>query len=61
MDFFKKNKFDPLRARLLYDNEGNSKGYGFVELQNKDEAEEAIKKLNGEQFQTRKINLSFKN
>jgi len=50
MDFFKQNKFDPVRARLIYDNEGNSKGFGFVELQNEDEAQEAIKKLNGETF-----------
>ena len=32
MDYFKENKFEPIRARLLYDNEGNSKGTGFVEL-----------------------------
>lgn len=32
MDFFKTQNFDPVRARLLYDNEGNSKGTGFVEM-----------------------------
>lgn len=38
MDFFKENNFEPIRARLLYDNEGNSKGSGFVELQNQEVA-----------------------
>lgn len=61
LDFFKENKFDPVRARLLYDAEGNSKGYGFVELSSEGEAEEAIKQLNGEQFQSRKVNVSLKN
>jgi len=32
MELFKEKKFDPVRARLLYDNEGNSKGTGFVEM-----------------------------
>jgi len=32
MDYFKEQNFEPIRARLLYDNEGNSKGTGFVEL-----------------------------
>jgi len=61
LDFFKQHKFDPVRARLLYDNEGNSKGYGFVELQSDGEAQEAIQQLNGESFQGRKINVSVKN
>ena len=38
MDFFKQSKFDPIRARLLYDNEGNSKGTGFVEMSSNGEA-----------------------
>jgi len=38
MDFFKSNQFNPLRARLLYDAEGNSKGYGFVEMGSDEEA-----------------------
>ena len=41
MDFFKSQKFDPVRARLLYDGEGNSKGTGFVEMSSSNEAEEA--------------------
>ncbi len=46
MDYFKEQAFEPIRARLLYDNEGNSKGTGFVELGNPDAAESACKKLN---------------
>lgn len=48
MEFFKNNKFDPVRARLLYDNEGNSKGTGYVELKNSDEAQAAVDSLQGE-------------
>jgi RNA recognition motif-containing protein len=32
LELFKNKKFDPIRARLLYDQEGNSKGTGFVEM-----------------------------
>jgi RNA recognition motif-containing protein len=61
MDFFKKNNFDPVRARLLYDNDGNSKGFGFVELATEKDVQDAITKLNGKQLQSRKIQLSIKN
>jgi RNA recognition motif-containing protein len=57
MDFFKQQKFDPVRARLLYDNEGNSKGTGFVEMGSNSEASEAADKLNGEYYQGRKLNV----
>jgi len=49
---------DPVRARLLYDNEGNSKGTGFVEMGQASEAEEAAKRLNNEFFQGRKLAVS---
>jgi len=60
LEFFKSYNFDPLRARLLYDNEGNSKGTGFVELKNSDEAQSAVDKLQGEDYQGRavKVNLA---
>lgn len=61
MDFFKQNKLDPVRARLLYDNEGNSKGIAFVELSSETEAQDAIKKLNNETFGGRKITVTLKN
>ena len=50
MDFFKSQNFDPVRARLLYDNEGNSKGTGFVEMSSPGDAQEAAKKLNEEYY-----------
>jgi len=55
MELFKENKFNPVRARLLYDSEGNSKGTGFVEMGSAAAAEEAAGALNGEYFQSRKI------
>jgi RNA recognition motif-containing protein len=55
MDLFKEKKFEPVRARLLYDNEGNSKGTGFVEMTSANDATEAAKVLNGDYFQGRKI------
>jgi hypothetical protein len=50
MDFFKSQNFDPVRARLLYDNEGNSKGTGFVEMSSPGDAQEAAKRLNEEYY-----------
>ena len=50
MDFFKQNSFDPVRSRLLYDNEGNSKGTGFVEMASEGEASDAVNKLHNETF-----------
>jgi cold-inducible RNA-binding protein len=61
MDFFKQKDFEPVRARLLYDDEGNSKGFGFVEFDSEDKANEAVEKLSGTMFQNRKINVSIKN
>ena len=61
MDFFKSNKFDPVRARLLYDAEGNSKGYGFVEMANENDADDVVAKLNNQMFDGRKVNISIKN
>jgi hypothetical protein len=50
MDFFKQNKFEPIRARLLYDTEGNSKGSGFVELASEELALESVEKLGNQEF-----------
>jgi len=55
MDYFRSQNFEPVRARLLYDNEGNSKGTGFVEMGSPNDAQEAAKKLDGEYFQGRKL------
>jgi hypothetical protein len=60
-EFFKANDFDPVRARLLYDAEGNSKGTGYVELKNGEEAQSAVEQLQGEQCQGRAVKVSLAN
>ena len=59
MDFFKQHNFDPVRSRLLYDNDGNSKGYGFVELGSEGEAQEAVHKLHNETYNGRQVAVSM--
>lgn len=61
MDFFKAQNFEPVRARLLYDNEGNSKGTGFVEMSSPADAQEAAKRLNDEYYQGRKLVVNVAN
>jgi RNA recognition motif-containing protein len=58
-DFFKAQNLEPVRARLLYDNEGNSKGTGFVEMSSPSDAQEAVKRLNEEYYQGRKLVVSL--
>ena len=46
-------------ANVIMDRETNrSKGFGFVEMTNKNEATEAITTLNGSEFQGRALNVS---
>lgn len=61
IDFFKQNKFDPVRARLLYDNEGNSKGTGYVELKTTEDANDAIDTLQGELCGGRPVRIALAN
>ena len=43
-------------ARIITDREtGRSKGFGFVEMSNGDEAQSAIETLTGQEFQGRKL------
>jgi len=43
-------------AKVIFDHEsGRSKGFGFVEFENDDEAKAAIKKLDGSDFEGRKL------
>lgn len=43
-------------ARIITDREtGRSKGFGFVEMSNTDEAQGAIENLNGQEFEGRKL------
>ena len=61
LEFFKAYDFDPVRARLLYDAEGNSKGTGYVELKNGDEAQAAVDQLQGEPCQGRSVKVALAN
>lgn len=45
LELFRNMGFDPQRARLLYDNEGNSRGTGFVEMKSPEDASDAVSKL----------------
>lgn len=45
-----------IKAEVLKDREtGRSRGFGFVEMQDDDAAEQAIKELNGSDLEGRKI------
>jgi RNA recognition motif-containing protein len=45
-----------ISAKVITDKEsGRSKGFGFVEMENENEANNAIKALNGTDFKGRKI------
>ena len=45
-----------ISAKVIMDKyNGRSKGFGFVEMENKDEAEKAIKELDGATYENRKI------
>ena len=55
LDFFKSKGLDAIRARLLYDDEGNSKGTAFVEMKSLENAEDAVAKLDNVQYQGRKL------
>ena len=46
-------------AKVVIDRDTNrSKGFGFVEMSNDDEAEQAIAKLNGTEFEGRQLNVN---
>jgi RNA recognition motif-containing protein len=63
LDFFKSKGLDAIRARLLYDDEGNSKGTAFVEMNSLEKAEDAVAKLHNVQYQGRSliVNIANKN
>lgn len=61
MDFFKDKGFEPVRARLLYDQQGNSKGTGFVEMGSPGEAQDAASRLHNEYLQGRKLYVNMAN
>ena len=44
-------------AKIEYDENGNSKGYGYIYYTNENDAEEAKKNLNGKEFYGKSINI----
>ena len=59
LDLFRQFKFEPVRARLLYDNEGNSRGSGFIEMRSESDATSAIDQLSGYAFQGRNLKVTL--
>jgi cold-inducible RNA-binding protein len=48
-----------LSAKIIMDNmSGRSKGFGFVEMSNEEEAKAAIAKLNGQTFEERALSVA---
>ncbi|OMJ86709.1 hypothetical protein SteCoe_11718 [Stentor coeruleus] len=47
-----------ISSKICYDTNGNSLGYGFIQFERKDKAQEAINKLNGFLWGTNKIIVS---
>lgn len=47
MEFLRDNGFRPIRAKLLYSQDGRSKGQGFVEMASSKEATQVIDQVNG--------------
>ena len=46
-------------VRLIMDKfSGKSKGFGFIEMPSKDEAEKAIEEMNGKEFKGRDLNVN---
>lgn len=46
-------------AKIIFDRESNrSKGFGFVEMSTEDEAQAAIKQLNGKEVEGRNITVN---
>ena len=61
MRFLQSHRFTPLRAKLLYDKEGKSRGTGFVQMNSPQEAHQVIESLNGAQFEGRPMNIDMAN
>ena len=58
-----KEAFEPFgeitEVRLIMDKfSGKSKGFGFIEMPSKEEAEKAIEEMNGKEFKGRAINVN---
>ena len=62
MSFLKSQNFNPQRARLLKDQDGNSQGTGFVQMASCEEAHQAVKLLHCSDLEGRKmvVNMASK-
>ena len=60
MRFLKDHDYNPLRAKLLL-KDGESRGVGFVEMDNEIEAELAIEELNQSEYCGRKLFINMAN
>uniref|UniRef100_A0A1J3JYC2 33 kDa ribonucleoprotein, chloroplastic n=1 Tax=Noccaea caerulescens TaxID=107243 RepID=A0A1J3JYC2_NOCCA len=59
-EFFTAADFNLVSARVVFaDPEGRASGYGFVSFPTREEAEDAISKLNGKELMGRPISLKF--
>jgi RNA recognition motif-containing protein len=45
-------------ARIISDHDGRSKGFGFIEMPNADEATNAIEEMNGKELNGRRLTVN---
>ncbi|MDP8231877.1 MAG: RNA-binding protein [Candidatus Zophobacter franzmannii] len=45
-------------ARIISDHDGRSKGFGFIEMPNADEATKAIEEMNGKELNERRLTVN---
>lgn len=53
--FFKDNNFNTKKVKFLLDNNGKSKGAGFVEFTDSSQTSEAVNKLSGKSLDGKQI------
>ena len=61
MLYLRDKGFNPQKAKLLYNQDGRSKGCGFVEMSSNSEASRAIKQLNSTSFEGRQVTIRMAN
>ena len=61
MSYLKSFDYNPIRAKLLYNQDGRSKGTGFVQMESADEAQDCIAKLSNQIFAGRKLIINEAN
>jgi RNA recognition motif-containing protein len=61
MTYLKSFDYTPIRAKLLYNPDGRSKGTGFVQMADAQEAQDCIAKLGNQIFAGRKLIINEAN